>query len=161
MPTTKKLHLKILFSILLLSAFFSCDSKKTESSASHKNQYEITYISVSDIGGSLGNYRIIKVTKDSVFAEKGMTANQTHKKWASAITSSTWKQLISPVRIVDLDYIKSSPSQQSVDGIDETFQIWTPKKSHIYVNAYVDTLHYKQLQQLKEQLDKILPKEYK
>ncbi len=161
MPTPKKLHLKIPFSILLLSAFFSCDFKKTEQPLTHKNQHEITYISVSDIGGNMGSYRIIKATKDSVFAEKGMTANQTHKKWSSAISSSTWKQLVSSVRIVDLDHIKSSPSQQSVDGTDETFQIRTPKKSHIYVNAYVDTLHYKQLQQLKEQLDKILPKEYK
>jgi hypothetical protein len=160
MPTTKNIYLKILFSILLLSAFFSCDSKKTEKAASSKNPHEITFISVSHIEGNLGNYRIIKVTKDSVFAEKGITANQTHKAWASAINSSTWKQLVSSINIVDLDHIKSSPSQQSVDGIDETFQIRTPKKSHIYVNAYADTLHYKQLQQLKEQLDKILPKEY-
>jgi len=161
MPTTKKLHLKILFSILLLSAFFSCDSKKTEQSAPHRNPHEITFISVSDIGGNLGNYRIIKATKDSVFAEKGITAQQSHQAWASAINPEVWKKLVSSVHIVDLDHIKSSPSQQSVDGIDETFQIRTPKKSHIYVNAYADTLHYKQLQQLKEQLDKILPKEYK
>lgn len=160
MPATKKLHLKIQFSILLLSAFFSCDSKKTEPSVSQKNPYEITFISVSDIGGHLGNYRIVKATKDSVFAEKGMTANQSHKAWSSAMDSDTWKKLVSTIRITDLDHIKSSPSQQSVDGTDETFQIRTPKKSHIYVNAYADTLHYKQLQQLKERLDKILPKEY-
>jgi hypothetical protein len=161
MPTTKKNYLKILFSILLLSAFFSCDSKKTEQSAPHKNPYEITFISVSDIGGNLGNYRIIKATKDSVFAEKGMTANQSHKAWSAAMNSDIWKKLVSTIHVTDLDHIKSSPSQQSVDGTDETFQIRTPKKSHIYVNAYADTLHYKQLQQLKEQLDKILPKEYK
>jgi len=161
MPTTKITHLKMLFSILLLSAFFSCDSKKTEQADTHKNPNEITFISVSDIGGTLGSYRIIKATKDSVFAEKGMTANQTHKAWASAISTDTWKQLISSVNIADLDHIKSSHSRQSVDGMDETFQIRTPKKSHIYVNAYADTLHYKQLQQFKEQLDKILPKEYK
>ncbi|RXM40269.1 hypothetical protein BOQ62_06995 [Chryseobacterium sp. CH21] len=89
-----------------------------------------------------------------------MTANQTHTIWKSAISRDHWKKLISSIHIVDLDHIKSSPSLQSVDGMDETFQIRTPKKSHIYVNAYVDTLHYKQLQQLKEQLDKILPKEY-
>lgn len=160
MPTTKKRYLKILFSILLLSALFSCDSKKTEPADSHKNPFEITFVSVSHIGGNLGSYRIIKATKDSVFAEKGMTANQTHKEWSSAINTETWKKLISPVNITDLDHIKSSPSQQSVNGIDETFQIRTPKKSHIYVNSYADTLHYRQLQQLKEQLDKILPKEY-
>lgn len=160
MPTTKITYLKILFSIVLLSAFFSCDSKKTES-VSNKNSNEITFISVSHVEGNLGNYRIIKVTKDSVFAEKGKTDNKTHKAWASAISKDTWKQLISSVKIADLDSIKSSPSQQSVDGIDETFQIRTPKKSHIYVNAFVDTLHYKQLQQIKEQIDQILPKEYK
>jgi len=161
MPTTKNTPLKILFSIFLLSAFFSCDSKKQEQTVSHKNPNEITLISVSHIGGTLGEYRIIKATKDSVFAEKGATANHSHKEWSSAISPDTWKLLVSSINISDLNRIKSSPSQQSVDGIDETFQIRTPKKSHIYVNSFADTVHYKQLQLLKEQLDKILPKEYK
>lgn len=160
MPTTKNIYLKILFSILLLSAFFSCDSKKTEQTGSGKPSHGITFVSVSDVGGNLGSYRIIKATKDSIFAEKGMTANQTHKEWRSAISADTWKQLVASIKISDLDFIKSSLSRQSADGIDETFQIRTPKKSHIYVNAYTDTVHYRQLQQLKEQLDKILPKEY-
>ena len=161
MPTTKNIHLKILFSIFLLSVFFSCDSKKQKQTVLHKNPDEITFISVSHIGGTLGEYRIIKVKKDSIFAEIGATANHTHKEWASSINTDTWKQLISYINSKDLDYIKSSPSQQSVDGIDETFQIRTPKKSHIYVNSFADTVHYKQLQQLKEHLDLILPKEYK
>lgn len=160
MPTTKNIHLKILFSILLLSAFFSCDQPKPQKPVS-KNPNEINFISLSNVGGQLGNYRIIKVTKDSINVEKGLTANQTHKKWGSAISPATWKKLTSSVNIKDLDYIKSSPSVQPVDGIDETFQIRTPKKSHMYVNSYVDTVHYKQLQQIKEQLDQILPKEYK
>lgn len=161
MPTTKKIHLKILFSIFLLSAFFSCDPKKQEQTVAHKNPNEITSISVSHIGGTLGEYRIIKATKDSVFAEKGATAKHIHKEWSSAINTDTWKRLVSSVKTSDLDRIKSSPSQQSVYGIDETFQIRTPKKAHFYVNSFADTAHYKQLQQLKEQLDKILPKEYK
>ncbi|SMC49692.1 hypothetical protein [Chryseobacterium sp. YR221] len=160
MPTTKNIHLKILFSIFLLSAFFSCDKKESAPTA-HKDPYEITSISISNIGGNLGYYRIIKVTKDSITVEKGTTSTQNHKKWHSAINASTWKQLTSSIHMVDLDHIKSSPSQQSVDGIDETFQIRTPKKSHIYVNSYVDTVHYKQFQQLKEHIDHILPKEYK
>ncbi|NIF04134.1 hypothetical protein F3J23_01665 [Chryseobacterium sp. Tr-659] len=161
MPTTKNIHLKILFSILLLSAFFSCDFKKTEQTVTRKNPHEITFISLSHIGGTLGHYNIIKITEDSVFAEKGMTSNQTHKEWRSGITTDTWRKLISSVKIEDLNHIKSSPSQQSVDGIDETIQIRTPKKSHIYVNAFADTVHYKQLEQLKEQIDNILPKEYR
>ncbi|PWN70201.1 hypothetical protein C1631_009430 [Chryseobacterium phosphatilyticum] len=161
MPTTKNIHLKILFSILLLSAFLSCDKKKQETSGASENPNEIALISVSHIGGTLGEYTIIKVTKDSVFAEKGATVSRTHQKWTSAISNDTWKRLISSINIKDLDDIKSSPSQQSVDGIDETFQIRTPKKAHIYVNSFADTAHYKQLQQFKEQLDNILPKEYK
>jgi hypothetical protein len=33
-------------------------------------------IRLSHIGGTLGEYRIIKATKDSVFAEKGATASK-------------------------------------------------------------------------------------
>ncbi|MCJ7933168.1 MAG: hypothetical protein MUW56_05905 [Chryseobacterium sp.] len=160
MPTTKNTHLKILFSIFLLSAFFSCNKKEPAQTVG-TDPHEITSISLSHIGGTLGNYRIIKVSKNSISAEKGATSNQTHKKWDSAVSDNTWKQLTSSIHMVDLDHIKSSPSQQSVDGIDETFQIRTPKKSHIYVNSYVDTVHYRQLQQLKEQLYTILPKEYR
>ncbi|WP_160136226.1 hypothetical protein [Chryseobacterium sp. c4a] len=161
MPTTKNIHLKILFSIFLLSAFFSCDHKKSDQPTTSKNPHEITFIGMSNIGGSNGYYRIIKVTKDSITAEKGTTSNKVHKTWASGINPDTWKQLTSSIKVKDLDYIKSSPSQQSVDRMDEAFQIRTPKKAHIYVNSFVDTIHYKQFQQLKEQLDKILPKEYK
>lgn len=160
MPTTKNLHLKILFSIFLLSALFSCDTKPQRPPSASKNSDEIHSISISHIGGTLGEYTIIKVTKDSVFAEKGATINHTHQQWVSAISNDTWKRLISSINVKDLDDIKSSPSQQSVDGIDETFQIRTPKKAHIYVNSFADTEHYKQLQQFKEQLDNILPKEY-
>lgn len=162
MPTTRNIHLKIFFSILLLSAFFSCGKQQRQEPPTHnENPREITFIGLSNIGGSNGYYRIIKITKESITAEKGTTANKTHQTWTSDISSDTWKQLTSLIKIEDLDRIKSSPSQQSVDRVDETFQIRTPKKAHIYVNASVDTIHYKQLQQLKEQLDNILPKEYR
>lgn len=160
MPTTKNVYLKLIFPIFLLSVFFSCDSKKSEQAPASKNSNEITLIRLSHIGGTLGEYRIVKVTKDSIFAEKGATVNKTHQEWAATINKDTWKQLTSSINIKDLDNIKSSPSQQSVDGIDETFQIRTSKKAHFYVNSFADPEHYKQLQQLKEQLDKILPKEY-
>jgi hypothetical protein len=38
------------------------------------------------------------------------------------------EQLISSINVKDLDKIKSSPSQQSVDGIDETFR-YAPRKT--------------------------------
>lgn len=160
MPAIKNTYLKLLFLLFLLPAFFSCDKKKELTSASSKNPNEIAFISVSNIGGDQGDYKIIKVTKDSIHAEKGITARQIHKEWDSAISIQTWNNLVSSIKIKDLDVIQSSPSQQSVDGIDETFQIRTPKKSHIYVNSYADTLHYRQLKQFKEQLTFILPTEY-
>jgi hypothetical protein len=159
MSAIKKTGLKIFFPLFLLLIFFSCD-KKTEK-VPVKNPNEITLISLSNVGGSLGNYRIIKVTKDSVKLEQGIAANKTHKQWGSAISTETWNKLISPIDVKTLDKIKSSPSKQSVDGIDETFQVRTPKKIHVYVNSDVDTIHYRQFEDFKIQLEKILPKEYK
>lgn len=69
-PAIKNTYLKLLFSIFLLPALFSCDQKKEEVSAVHQNSNEITFISVSNIGGDQGDYKIIKVTQDSIHAEK-------------------------------------------------------------------------------------------
>jgi hypothetical protein len=157
MSAIKNTGLKLFFPTLLLLIFFSCN-QKTETTSQPN---EITFISYSDIGGELGNYKIIKATKDSIHLEKGATDIKAHKEWKSAITPEIWHRLVSCIDVKTLDKIKSSPSQQSVDGIDETFQIRTPKKYHAYVNSYVDTVHYKQLQNLKDQLQNILPKEYK
>jgi len=161
MPAIKNIYLKLLFSLFLLPAFFSCDKQKEPTPVRYKNPDEITLISLSSIGGGQGDYKIIKVTKDSIHAEKGITTRQIHQEWNSAISIQTWNKLISSINTKDLDVIQSSPSQQAVDGFDETFQIRTPKKSHIYVNSYVDTLHYRQLKQFKEQLTLILPTEYR
>lgn len=151
--------MKIFFSTVLLLTFFSC-LKKENKTTNTKNPNEITFISLSDIGGSLGNYRIIRITKDSIHSERGVAAGKTHHHWSSAIPPETWHNMISTIDPKTLDKIKSSPSKQPVDGIDETFQIRTPKKSHVYVNSYIDTIHYKQFQKLKIQIEKILPKEY-
>ncbi|WP_291875253.1 hypothetical protein [Chryseobacterium sp.] len=160
MPAIKNNHLKLLFSLFLLPAFFSCEKEKKQISASPQNPNEITFISLSNIGGEQGDYKIIKVTKDSIHAEQGVADLQTHKEWNSAITTQNWKNMTASIKVKDLDEIQSSPSKQSIDGIDETFQIRTPKKSHIYVNSYADTIHYKQLKQFKEQLNLLLPTEY-
>lgn len=159
MPAVKNFVLKIIFSTLLLLAFFSCTHQE-EKAPVPKNPKEITFISVSNIGGDLGDYRIIKVTKDSISLEQGSTAKKIHKYWGSSINAKNWQRLTSAIDVKTLNVIKSSPSAQSVDGIDETFQIRTPKSSHVYVNSYHDTIHYKQLQMLKNRIEEILPKEY-
>ncbi|WP_027379942.1 hypothetical protein [Chryseobacterium daeguense] len=158
MSAIKNLGLKISFPVFLLLIFFSCDSKKNEAAPFGPN--EIISVNYSDIGGELGNYKIVKVTKDSIHLETGITQNKIHKEWKSAIAPQTWKQIISTIDVGTLDKIKSSPSKQSVDGMDETFQIRTRKKYHAYVNSFADTVYYKQLQKLKDQIQNILPQEY-
>lgn len=158
MSAIKYPGLKIFLLRILLLIFISCNSKETRSG--DKDSNEIVSVSYSEIGGPLGNYSIIKVTKDSIHAEYGTTKNKTHKEWKSAVSPQTWKRLISNIDVKALDRIKSSPSQQSVDGFDETFQIRTPKKYHAYVNAFVDTAHYGQLKKLKDQIRALLPTEY-
>lgn len=158
MSAIKYHGLKMFSCLILLLIFHSC--KQKESGSAGKDPDKIMAISYSEIGGPLGNYSIVKVTKDSIHAEQGVTKNKTHKEWKSAISPQTWKRLTANIDVKALDGIKSSPSQQSVDGFDETFQIRTPKKYHAYVNAFVDTAHYGQLKKLKDQIRALLPTEY-
>ncbi len=159
MSAIKNLGLKIFAPIALLLIFFSCSDHKTENT-SFQNPNEIISINYSDIGGQLGNYKIVKITKDSIHLETGIANNKTHKEWKSAITPQIWKKITSTIDVKTLDKIQSSPSKQSVDGFDETFQIRTAKKYHAFVNSYADTTYYKQLQHLKDQIQIILPSEY-
>lgn len=160
MSAIKNLRSKIFFPTFLLLIFFSCEQKKVPTQPETTSN-EITFIGVSKVGGKGGNYRTIKITKDSIKLEQGSTATQKHKQWASAMHPENWKQLTSSFDLTTLDKIKSSESLQAQDGMDETFQIKTSKKSHVYVNSYNDSIHYKQFEKFKSQLDKILPKEYK
>ena len=159
MSAIKNLGLKIFAPIFLLLIFFSCNDQKTDR-ISPKNPNEIISINYSDIGGQLGSYKIVKITKDSIHLETGITNNRTHKEWKSKITPQIWQKITSTIDVKTLDKIQSSPSKQSVDGFDETFQIRTQKKYHVFVNSYADTTYYKQLQHLKDQIQIILPLEY-
>lgn len=155
----KRYGQKLSFPVFLLLMFFSCSPSEKEKTVPETGN-GIIQVNLSYIGGSAGDYKIIKITKDSIHSEKGTTLNKTHKEWHAAISKETWKKLIALIDIKTLDDIKSSPSAQFVDGVDETFQIKTPKKSHVYVNAYKDTANYRPLYHFKTQLKKILPKEY-
>jgi len=157
MSAIKFLGLKMFFSTVLLLTFFSCN-KQTEKNIPKHN--EIKFISISNVSGNLGNYTIIKITKDSITSEQGNTAKQIHKQWSSKIHPKVWKGLISCFDLKTLEHIKSSESIQAKGGTDEVFQIKTSKRSHVYVNSYLDTLHYKQLERFKSQLEKILTTEH-
>ncbi|KPH12619.1 hypothetical protein [Chryseobacterium sp. ERMR1:04] len=157
MSAIKINRLKMLFSTFLLLIFFSC--KKEVEKASEKSN-KITFISISMVGGKLGHYKIIKVSKDSIKLTQGISTKNIHKQWNSAINPETWKKLTSTIDPKTLGKIKSSESIQPIDGADESFQIKTSQKSYFYLNSYNDTLYYKQLQAFKDQVDKILPKEY-
>lgn len=148
----------MLFSTFLLLIFFSC---KKEAEKAREKSNEITFISISKVGGKLGHYKIIKVSKDSIKLTQGISTKNIHNQWNSAINPETWKKLTSTIDPKTLGKIKSSESVQPIDGADESFQIKTSQKSYFYLNSYNDTLYYKQLQAFKDQLEKILLKEYK
>lgn len=158
MSTVKTASLRLFFSTFLLLIFFCC-SEKTTKDKSSSGAEEILFIGLSDVGGGLGSYRNIKITKDSIHLEKGMTANQKHSEWHRAITPQIWKNLTSSFKINDLSLIESSPSIQHLDGMDETFRIKTTKNSHVFVNAYSDR-HYRQFEEFKTKLGGIIPKKY-
>ncbi len=157
MSAVKTHDLKALLSMFLLLTIFSCSEKSSKNKPSPRDPEKINFISLSNVGGELGNYSSYKITRDSIHFEGGMTANQKHYEWQKAITPQIWKNLISSIKIKDLGLIESSPSIQPIDGIDETFQIKTTKKSHVFVNAYSDT-HYRQFEEFKIKLENLTPK---
>lgn len=158
MSAIKINSLKTLFSIFLLLTLFSCNKENSDKKLLSGKPEEITFIGLSYVGGEQGNYRIIKITKDSIHLETGTNEVKKHKSWKKPITPETWKKLTSWFKIKDLSLVESSPSIQSIDGIDESFQIKTTNKSHVFVNAYND-VHYKQFENFKNQLNTILPQE--
>lgn len=158
MSTVKTNDWRAFLSVFLLLIFFSCSEKSSKKKPSPRDPEEITFISLSHVGGELGNYSSYKITQDSIHFEGGMTANQKHNEWHRAITPQIWKNLISSIKIKDLGLIESSPSIQPIDGIDETFQMKTTKKSHVFVNAYGD-VHYRQFEELKIKLENLTPKQ--
>ncbi|CAA7194965.1 hypothetical protein [Chryseobacterium potabilaquae] len=149
---------KTFFTAFLLLTFFSCTQKKK--TTTNGAEEKIISVSFSNVGGNAGSYRKVKVNQDSLYLEKGTVSSKEHTVWKSAITAEDWHQLTSHFDIKTFSTIKSSESIQALNGIDETFQIKTSKTSHVYVNAYTDTIHYKQLQKFKDQLSQIIPKEY-
>lgn len=158
MLTVKTNDLRTIRSLFLLFIILSCGEKSIENKSSSRDPEEITYVELSNVGGQLGNYSSFKITKDSIHFEGGTTTNQKHTEWHKAITPHTWGNLISSIKIKDLSLIESSPSIQPIDGMDETFQIKTTKKSHVFVNAYND-VHYRQFEEFKIKLENLSPKQ--
>ena len=158
MSAIKTSILKGLFSMFLLLTFSSCSKEeKTVSKADHKGPEIITYIGMSKVGGKLGNYNIIKITKDSIHIVRGNSNPKNHKEIHQELQPEDWQKFTSSFLIKDLNHIKSSESIQAIDGMDETFQTKTSKKGHFYVNTYNDTLHYPQFEKFKMNLNKIIP----
>ncbi|MDQ1097406.1 MULTISPECIES: hypothetical protein [Chryseobacterium] len=158
MSAIQAIRTKHIFPIIVLLMFFSC--RKEPEKSRHISSGQITQIVLSYIGGNRGFYTIIKVSPDSLHVEKGNTINKKHAEKNVAISKATWQRLIKPIDIRTLNRIRSSPSKQSVDRTDETFQVRTPAEVHVYVNAYADTIHYRQLEKFKIELKKILPKDH-
>ncbi len=79
MSAIKINSLKMLFSIFLLLTLFSCNKENSDKKLSSGKPEEITFIGLSYVGGEQGNYRIIKITKDSIHLETVQMKVKKHK----------------------------------------------------------------------------------
>jgi hypothetical protein len=150
---------KIFGAVFLLLVFFSCMQKNN--SVTKTSEEEILSLTYSSVGGMQGYYRTFTATKDSIKFENGQSVNNLHKEWGAKMPAESWKKLTSTIDLKTVGKILSSPSKQPVDGIDETFQVKTNKKTQVFVNSFDAKTNYSQLQNLKTEFEKMLPKEYK
>ncbi|WP_209390434.1 hypothetical protein [Chryseobacterium sp. RR2-3-20] len=155
MSAVKIISSKSFFLTFLLLIFLSCDYKKGDTQNTDEEKIEV--MTLSHIGGENGFYEIIKIKKDSIFFDSGTSKPSKNNNWKNALSKDDWQLLSSSIKIKNLDSIRSSPSIQHLDGIDETLIIKTSKKSHIFVNSYND-IHYNQIEILKNRLNNIISK---
>ena len=158
MSAIKIFGLKSFFPLLLL-LIFSC-SETSKSEKKNTGDERVEYIVFSRVGGRGGNYKTIRVTQDSVVLSLGNTSKNLHKIWKKALSDKVKAELFGKLNVNQLSFIKSSESIQAQDGADETFQIKTSRTSYVFVNAYNDEYNYRQLENFKIQLKKIIPKEF-
>lgn len=150
-------NLCILFFLL---TFFSC-AQKNRADISKNEPEKIVLLKYGNVGGMQGFYRTFTATQDSVHFETGQYANKTHKEWHAKMPAKTWQKITALIDLNTVATVKSSPSMQPVDGVDETFQIKTNKKTQVFVNAAEAQPQYQQLEQLKTEFEKILPEKYR
>ncbi|MCT3805470.1 hypothetical protein HZQ57_10935 [Elizabethkingia anophelis] len=147
----------ILLTALLL-IFFSCKEKKP-SKVTAISAEKIESINITTEGGNLSYFRNIRVDKDSISSIQRQldtdSLNSSHKR---AITPTEWDMLISNIDLSSVSKIKSGPSYQPFDGIDDIWEIKTSARTYRIINGKKDIDNYKSLETLYSQLEELIQK---
>lgn len=135
--------------IIFILLFTSCQTYVKQNIVN--NIVRVSYNSVN--GGKIGGYVSFIVTKDSIVYSLG--DNKTAKKYNAALSSKgIWDSLRSSINLVYFDKIKSDPGHRAYDGTDITISI-IDSKTHTIINGEDDTINYKMITPLINNLNEI------
>jgi len=125
-------------------------------SCSGKSQ-SINKITYNSVGGEMGGYVRVQMTKDSITG--GITATSGKKITIREKTPKTlWDSLTRQITIKDFREIKSGKSVQYIDGIDISVKIETDKESYSLLNGDIDRIKNKKVFYFMEALEDKLRK---
>lgn len=119
----------------IIADIFSCKEKKTSKVKAIPAE-KIESINITTEGGNLSYFRNIRVDKDSISSIQRQldtdSLNSSHKR---AITPTEWDMLISNIDLSSVSKIKSGPSYQPFDGIDDIWEIKTSARTYRIING--------------------------
>lgn len=103
-----------------------------------------------------GGHTMITATKDSLSSSSAGGRVTDFPNFNKKINSKDWQKLVSGINISTLDKTKSGERRGHYDGPDQIFVIKTAEKEYEFYNVPEESEGYKQLEQLKTELDNIL-----
>lgn len=119
----------------IIADIFSCKEKKTSKVKAIPAE-KIESINITTEGGNLSYFRNIRVDKDSISSIQRQldtdSLNSSHKR---AISPTEWDMLISNIDLSSVSKIKSGPSYQPFDGIDDIWEIKTSARTYRIING--------------------------
>lgn len=143
--------MKILKIGFIVSAFamllISC-----KTAAQKTNILSISYTQTAGRGGR----SFINATKDSIATNKAGGRFEDHPAFKKKIEQKDWNKIVSGIDISVLEKTKNGERRGHYDGPDEIFVITTTDKEYEVVNASEDVQNYRQLEQLKNNLNNLV-----
>lgn len=136
----------------MILLFIGCSSKSQS----------INKITYNSVGGEMGGYILVRMTKDSITG--GITTTSGKKIIIrEKIQKTLWDSLTQQITIKDFQEIKSGKSVQYIDGIDISLKIETDEENYSLLNGDIDRIKNKTvfyfMEVLEDKLRKISLKE--
>lgn len=146
--------LKIGFILSAISLFLlSCTTTAQTTSAIKSVSYTHTF----GRGGSTS----ITATPDSLESVARGGRTQEFPNVSKKINAKDWQNLVSGINVSILDKTQSGERRGVYDGPDQIFRIVTKEKEYEFYNVPEESAGYKQLENLKNKLENLLPQNKK